>query len=154
MSFVSFDAVGCAGDCSGVPAPSTSQTGQNLNWDFDDVPSNAASRTLTITYTAVVDDVVGNQQGTTLTNSASNRWCTIDTEVCPPAGTVSPPPVTTDVSVTEPNLTVDKDVAGETGDSDQLNVEPGDSFSYSITVTNSGNTTAYDAAPAPSSSCS
>jgi uncharacterized repeat protein (TIGR01451 family)/fimbrial isopeptide formation D2 family protein len=149
MSLDSFDSVACTGDAVGcaamAPLPSGMANDQDLEWDFNDIAAAATSRTLTITYTAVVEDVVGNQQGTVLTNSATNSWCTIVTEVCiDPYGYTSPP-VTKDVTVTEPNLSIDKDVDCQTGDDDSCDIQPGDSFSYSITVTNNGDTTAYDA---------
>ena len=49
-------------------------SGQKIGWSFGDVPSDSQDRRLTITYTAVVADVVGNAAGDTLTNSATPYW--------------------------------------------------------------------------------
>lgn len=146
MTHVSFISSGCAGvGCGSVPTPSTSVSGQNLTWSYGNIPSSNATRTLTLVYSAIVDDVPGNQQGAVLTNSAGQSWCTIATEPCPPENQVSPPPATAPVTVTEPDLAIDKDVNCQVGDSDTCDIQPGDSFSYSITVTNNGDGTAYDA---------
>lgn len=149
MLLDSFDSVACTGDLAGcaamAPLPSGMANDQDLEWDFSDIAAAATPRTLTITYTAVVEDVVGNQQGTVLTNSATNSWCTIDTEVCIDPFPYTSPPTSDDVTVTEPDLSIDKDVDCQIGDADSCDIQPGDSFSYSITVTNNGDTTAYDA---------
>jgi uncharacterized repeat protein (TIGR01451 family)/fimbrial isopeptide formation D2 family protein len=145
MNFVSFDSTGCAGSCGGVPTPTTGQAGQNLTWDYGSIPSDAAPRTLTIVYTARVANVLANQQDSTLVNSARDDWCTVVTAPCPGGSGVTSTPVNKPITVTEPNLTIDKDVNCQSGDSDVCNVQPGASFTYSITVTNTGNSTAYDA---------
>ncbi|MFT4049207.1 MAG: isopeptide-forming domain-containing fimbrial protein [Solirubrobacterales bacterium] len=144
MGFVSFDSATCATAC-GIGAPTSTQVGQNLTWSYGAIASSASARTLTITYTAVVTDVSGNQSGTILNNSARQAWCIVATTPCPGGSAVSPPAVNATVTVTEPNLTINKDVNCQTADNDTCNVQPGSSFSYSITVANTGNTTAYDA---------
>jgi uncharacterized repeat protein (TIGR01451 family)/fimbrial isopeptide formation D2 family protein len=143
---IQFGSVTCTVGCP--PNPPTPGTviaaGDVLTWDFGSIPAHTAARTLELTYTARVDDVVGNQQGTPLTNSAGPTWCTVGTFPCPPANTVTPTPATRTVTLTEPNLTIDKDVNCQTGDADACNVQPGSSFTYTVTIDNTGNETAYD----------
>ncbi len=146
MSLDAFGSFTCVGSCPGVPAASTSNAGQELTWDFGTIPADAAERTFTLTYQAVVDDVAGNTSGDTLSNEARNTWCTVDLATCPTDDRVSPPSATTDVDVIEPNLVIDKNVDCELATpDDECEIQPGDDFTYSITVTNNGDSTAYDA---------
>lgn len=149
MGFVSFDSATCAPvvDCGSMPIPTTSVSGQNLLWDYGNVPAhNTVDRTLTITYTARVLNVVGNVQDATLTNSATLEWCSVAGSPCLPANTITTPPATDTVTVDEPNLVIDKDVHCQTADLDVCAIQPGDGpFTYSVTVTNNGASTAFDA---------
>lgn len=150
---IQFTGYSCSAGCPpGVQpaAPTTSiGVGDILTWDFGNITADTTARTLSMTYTARVDNVAGNQSGTPLTNTAGPTWCTVVTTPCPPANVITPTPATQTVTLTEPNLTIDKDVSCQTGDADACNVQPqsgaANTYTYSITIDNDGNETAYDA---------
>lgn len=155
LTNVAFGSYTCVSGCPPTPtAPTTSVDGDgDLIWSFGDIAAHTAARVINLTYTARVSDVADNQQGTTLTNTAGPTWCIVATVPCPGPSIVTPPPATQTLTLTEPNLTIDKDVSCQTGDADSCNVQPGDSFTYTVTIDNTGNETAYnsiiqDAVPA------
>jgi len=107
----------------------TIDLGTVVNADQD----NAAPETLTVTYTAVVLNVLANQQGTTLNNSAVVSW----------TGGWLPAVSSSEIGVIEPNLTLatTRTVGGSgtVGDA-------GDAVLYVITVRNISGVAAYDVA--------
>lgn len=110
------------------PAGSTLQ-----GWLLGDVLFAAQDRTVTATYTAVVEDVAANVRARTLTNTATIRWDSTDGPDPSSAGAGfvrTSPNATASVVVQEPLLTVAKSVNNATP-------EPGQIFSYTVTVTNS-----------------
>lgn len=150
---IQFTGYSCSTGCppgATPPAPTTSiGAGDVLTWDFGNVASDTTSRTITLTYTARVDNVIDNQSGTTLTNTAGPTWCSVATQPCPAPNVITPTPATQTVTLTEPNLTIDKDVSCQSGDADACNVQPNtlpaNRYTYSITIDNNGTETAYDA---------
>ena len=152
--------VRCAGGpCTPVPttlAPEPQPDGTTrLAWFLGDLPSDPLARTYTITYAAVVADryvpegtLVSN--GQRLTNTAQTRYNGADrlgtpTRVPAPGDfTNGSTPDTADVTVLEPRLTLDKDVSGDGDDDDVRTTQPGDAYTYSLVVRNTGTSAAYD----------
>ena len=117
-----------------------------------------------ITYTARVDDTYVPEgtpvvTSTNLTNSARLYWNATNLVAGPPASPPAPGsfnrnagPATATVGVREPVVRIDKDVsqtgcdqtAGNIGDGDTCNTDVGSSYTYTLTITNSGNWPAYD----------
>lgn len=106
-----------------------------LTFDFGDITIPTAGD-IVITYDVVVDNILANQNNTTLDNSATLTRDDPDM----PGMTLTTGPVVTDmpVLVGEPNLEMTKTItAGAIGS------EAGDTISWQATVTNNGTTTAY-----------
>ncbi len=92
---------------------------------------NSVPETVTLTYRAVVLNVLANQQGTNLNNSAIVSW----------TGGALPAVSSTQIGVVEPNVTTTKTAtvgaSGTVGDA-------GDAIQYVITLRNTSGYTAYD----------
>ena len=106
-----------------------------LTYNFGDIVNantdDAVNETITIVYTAVVNNVGTNQSGTGLNNSAQLTW----------GGGGSLPAITSEeVIVLEPVMTINKDTVPSTITS----LDAGDTLDYRIIITNSGATEAYD----------
>ena len=155
----SFAAV-CVGGC-GLTATAITPTANGdgstqLGFFIGDLSSDAAVRVVRITYTAHVDDqrepeAVQIVRGNTLQNTAVVYSNQTDVIVGTPVAVPAPGGFsdagsnqTATVTVTEPTLTIDKDVSGQTGDTDTRNAQPGASLTYTVAVANTGNHTAYD----------
>jgi len=129
---------GCfAGTNPALHNPVISDNGGTITFDFGDVVNNTdtnnlVAETITITYRAVVLNVIGNQQGTQLNNSATLTW-TNDSEPTSGSQTVS----AENVTVIEPDVTIQKDV------NDLLVYDAGDPITYTFVITG-GVTIAYD----------
>lgn len=124
--------VTCAPTCS-VPGTPLTSSGTTVGWSLGDVLASPESRTVTIVYSALVADVVGNVRGTPLTNGARVRWNLTDGPDPTSAGATfdqSSATATATVTVTEPVLSIDKTVSDTTP-------EPGEAFTYTVAVTNS-----------------
>ncbi len=139
---------GCTLTATGLAAD-----GNNIGWHIGDIAAETQPRVLTIHYQAVVTDEPAVKKGTTLTNQASvraNRTDKVSTDPTAVAdlGTFDENvgPARADTDVTEPTVTVDKNVDGEGPVDDVRRVVSGEEVTYSITVANSGNSTAYDLA--------
>lgn len=107
----------------------------------------AAARVVTFTYTVVV--LPGAQSGNTLTNSVRPNFNATDTVTGTPTSIPSTfdrtgPPSTADVTVVEPRITIDKDVSDQAGDSDARRAKPGTPLTYTLVVTNTGTSPAWD----------
>ena len=137
--------LGCSDTVATIPP-----AGQRLAWFLGDLAPNSQTREFTIRYRAVVADVVAATAGASLANSAivaSNSTDTVSgTPGTPPAagtfeGTTTPASDT--VTVLEPTLVLDKDVAGEGPVDDTRRVIPGTALDYSVSLRNTGTGTAY-----------
>ena len=99
-------------------------SGATLTYDLGDVTNNATDNTpgantsITFTYWAVVDNVLSNQQGTVLTNSAAVTYT---------GGPSTPAVAGTPITVVEPNLRVAKSA-------NPTSVDAGDPVRYTIVV--------------------
>ena len=114
-----------------VGAPAVSNGGHTLTYDVGDVQNDdtdnatQANETITFTYWAVALDVITNQQGTVLSNSALVGYDAGSTGSAFASHTDSTP-----VTVIEPTLSVAKSASVTT-------IDASDPITYTINVTNS-----------------
>ncbi|MFN8141001.1 MAG: isopeptide-forming domain-containing fimbrial protein [Solirubrobacterales bacterium] len=151
----------CIEGCSGPVTISTlgvvpNGTGQRIGWWIGDVPAAPDSRVVALTYRAHVADQYqvppGGPvlDGDALVNTATLLYNLTDKVTVPP--TSPPDPSTFDRSldddhtttVVEPDLALDKSVSGDDDQDDSRTTQPGDSYTFSIKVTNNGTSPAYD----------
>ncbi|MGJ8722183.1 MAG: isopeptide-forming domain-containing fimbrial protein, partial [Salinibacterium amurskyense] len=138
----------CAAEASLIGSPTA--TDRTIGYFIGDIdPAEAEVRTVTITYTGIVTTAAAS--GNTLVNTVRPYWNNTDTITGTPTTVPAPgdfdkvgTPSTANVSVIEPRLTIDKDVAGQVGDSDTRRAKPGEPLEYTIVVRNAGNAPAYD----------
>jgi LPXTG-site transpeptidase (sortase) family protein len=113
-----------------VSSPNDGTAPVTLTWTFGDVYKNLANAT--ITYSARVADVNGNEIGDVLINNV-----TLDHD----RANGTPAPQLTDSensTITEPIIVTTKSVNPTMG------VEAGDTVTYTVTFTNTGTSTAYE----------
>ena len=91
------------------------------------------TRVVTLNYRARVDNLLSNQDGQTLPNTATLGYAK------PLTGELASVSDTENVTVGEPRLAVTHAITSPTA-----NLEAGDTVSYEVTVTNTGNTTAFE----------
>jgi len=136
------------------PVTSLNATGDTGTLGFfigDLAPGSAEAQSISFTYRARVLDVAAATDGADLDNSAAASFNRTDKIAGTPA---TPPPVgdfdattepqVAEVDVVEPELTIDKNVAGQTADTDTRRAKPGDTLTFTVAVTNSGSSDAYD----------
>ncbi len=112
-----------------------SQSGDTLSLDFGDLSVPTAGN-IVVSYTVTVANVIANQDGTILTNTATLNFDDADN----PGSTIAVGPVDNDLSVRvgEPNLEIEKTItAGAVGS------QGGDTVSWQVVIRNEGHTTAY-----------
>ncbi len=136
LVFQSFDSVVAAADVTssvGFPtvlANATALGTRNGLFDFGTINNNnndnAIPQTITVTYTVLVDDVAAIISGVNRNNRADFNTDTTTVRDSAPNRTV-----------TEPNLVVNKTTVPTTADA-------GDTISYNIVVSNTGNSPAFD----------
>ncbi len=144
--------VGCAPACGlTVGAPITS--GQQVAWYVGDISAVTGDRVLTFTYQAYVDGATSVAAASTLDNAARLRFSgtpgpaptTIaEADALPAASATS----TARVTVTEPSVALTKTVGSAAGQTHARRVLPGETVTYTITLRNTGTSTAYDVAVA------
>ncbi|MBH0022899.1 SdrD B-like domain-containing protein [Salinibacterium sp. SWN248] len=138
----------CGAEASLIGSPTA--TDRTIGYFIGDIdPAEAEVRTVTITYTGIVTTAAAS--GNTLVNTVRPYWNSVNTITGTPTTVPAPgdfdkvgTPSTANVSVIEPRLTIDKDVAGQVGDSDTRRAKPGELLEYTIVVRNAGNSPAYD----------
>ena len=153
MAFESFDdCTGDAGVCAAIttlgPQADTPTDGQTrIAWFIDDIDPAASPRSIQLTYTVVVadtyDDASPVAAGDDLTNRVAAYWNTTDEITTTPSGPPAPgdftnstDPARDTVSVVEPDLAIDKDVAGQVGDTDVRVADVDETLTYTVVVTN------------------
>lgn len=160
LVFLGYDTATCTAGCGPAVTPTTlptqdAGTGRTrLGWWIGDVGSHTSARTLELKYRARVDDVrlgagTNVAVGQTLVNRAAwhvNRTNTVagTPASIPGSAEVDSSDVTDTTTVAEPQLTLDKDVSGDIDDDDARTTQPGDAYTYTIVVTNTGTSPAYD----------
>lgn len=117
-------------------ANTISESGGTVTYTFTDVTNTSngvidAADQITVLLTARVTDAAANVDAAELTNSAT---LTVTPQGEP---ALTPQTATADVDIVEPELTVEK-----TGD---VGVAPGETTTYTATITNVGTAPAYDA---------
>ncbi len=157
LGFESISTVTCVEGGSNCSPDITAATpivgGGDVAFFLGDLTTEAVGdRVLTIEYVSVVDDVAQADDGSTLQNTATVYWNDSDTISGTPASPPAPSgfsdassPWSVVVNTDEPALTIDKDVAGQVDDDDWRRAKPGDTLSYTITVSSSGSSPAYSA---------
>ena len=148
-----FDGYGtCTGDadiCAGLTeltaAADTPAAGQTrIAWYLGDLAPAPALREISLTYeveVAATDEAGDVVAGDDLDNVAALAWNGTD------GATVDDPPAVADfdratdtatatVAVTEPSLSIDKDVSGQSGDTDAREVAVDEVLTYTVAVTN------------------
>jgi large repetitive protein len=143
----------CTGGCdlnappiAVIGSPSTSD--RTIGFDVGDIASMTADRTITFTYDGVVTTTAasGSQsnQATLYYDATDKRTGTPSSVPAPSSFDRNVGPASAAVTVTRPQLTIDKNVVGQVGDSDTRRAVPGQVLTYTITVANSGTSDADD----------
>ena len=123
-----------------LPLPTVSTTagdGNDVSWSFGDTtnnvddPNDTTNNSFVIRLTVVVQNVLSNQIGTILPNSATLNYTSNNQPASIDGGTVK-------IEVIEPQITTTKTVVPTTG------VQAGDTVNYTVRFENTGNSTAYD----------
>jgi uncharacterized repeat protein (TIGR01451 family)/fimbrial isopeptide formation D2 family protein len=166
LAFDSYSSAICTAGCSPGPTdispatltPIPNGDGTRLGWSLGDIAAAPNARTVALVYrTHVEDTYAGGAQvvdGETLQNEAILAFNTTDEVGAPPTSPPDPADydqqrsATADTEIVEPELALDKDVSGDPDDDDARTAVPGDSFTYTLRVTNNGTAPAYDVAVA------
>lgn len=145
VSCVNADSSSCT-PASAVRLASAAGTGSAtlIGWLLGDVPLAGQARTVTVRYSARIADVAAATAGAVLTQTVRVGWDNTARTAPASAGAgyhqVSPNTAAS-VTVLEPGLSVAKAVS-------RLHPEPGQSFSYTVTISNratAGTSPAYNA---------
>ena len=145
VTLLAYGTTNCSSGCGTITTITPVGSGPaTLAWFVGELPSQSTARTITLTYSGVVANTT--HAGNLLTNTADAYWNATQKifsvpSTPPAAGSFdhASAPATATITVTEPNLTLSKAVSAPTA-------QPGDMLTYTLTVHNSGNSTAYDAA--------
>jgi len=113
--------------------PSVSQNGGVVRFDLGDV-NMTGKQTIYLAFNATVENIGTNQQTTTLTNQVNMAYIEPDNNVALILPNVNAPAIT----VGEPTIVMTNMVTAGLVDS-----QAGDTISYSITLENTGTTTAF-----------
>ena len=123
---------------------------RTIGYFVGDMPTAAsAMRTVTISYVGIV--VSPAKSGDIESNAARIYLDTTDKiggtpSTVPPTGgfDVAGANAVANVAIVEPKLTLDKHVDGQVADTDFRRAKPGDVLHYTVTLTNTGTSTAFD----------
>ncbi len=162
LAFDSYVSAICTAGCAAGPTdiapvaltPVPNGDGTRIGWSFGDIASATVARTVELKYrTHVEESYAGGapvQDGDVLRNTATLAFNTANDPGPPP--TTPPDPAdyderrtdSADTDVVEPELVIDKDVSGDPDDDDLRDAQPGQSFTYTLRVTNTGTGPAFD----------
>lgn len=139
------------GACSpAITATEIGSDGNRTAWFLGDLSTpSVADRVVTIVYTgyAAAPLATGSNAVNTAVVAGNTSDLVSGTPVTPPNpntfGVVSTP-ATASVAIVEPHLTVDKDVVGQVADTDTRRAVPGQLLTYTVAVTNTGTSAAYE----------
>ncbi|MFK7743276.1 MAG: hypothetical protein AB8H80_23370 [Planctomycetota bacterium] len=118
-------------------ASSSNASGNSVDVSFAAVPPNTQA---VVTVTAVVENQLPTTTATAIPNVASYTWAQASGGPAQPAiasGSIS-------VTVEEPNLDITKSLKSQTIANPMQGLQAGDTVTYTITLTNSGDGAAYD----------
>jgi fimbrial isopeptide formation D2 family protein/uncharacterized repeat protein (TIGR01451 family) len=137
-----------------LPAEPHADGSTTLGWYFGTVPPSANERVVIISYHGRIAGEAGSpatriEAGDSLVNTANGYYNTED-EFSEPPTTIPTAgefkhgtgPAQSTTTVVEPHLVIEKAVAGEVGPAPKT--QPGDKYTYTLTVTNTGESPAYD----------
>lgn len=162
LLFDSYTSAVCTAGCSGGTSdinPSTlnaiaNGNGQRIGWYLGDLEPTAVPRTVVLKYSTIVASVYNGGgdvvDGNTLTNNADLLFNQTDKVTTPPvdppdpAGFDQKKQTSADTGVVEPLLVLDKAVSDDPGNDDLRDTQPGDSYTYTVKVTNNGTSPAFD----------
>lgn len=129
------------GTPTGLTLTPMTASGQNIGWSIGDVPVDANPRYINIDYTARMNPTTANMAGVTRTNTAKLSWM-LTSKAMPgnAGGTWDTSSSTASVTNTvyEPAMKVAKTV-------DDATVEPGQTFTYTVTASNNNGTYLFPA---------
>jgi uncharacterized repeat protein (TIGR01451 family)/fimbrial isopeptide formation D2 family protein len=155
----------CVSGCPASPAPTVrtytpvvTPSATTLAWDLGNVAAGSNDRVIRFTFKAHVRDtyrssgakVLSGQNIVNTVRAQSNLTdkFTFNPSSLPPVSTFDyvSPNATVTTPVREPRLTLDKKVKVNSGPfvDGPVQSQPGDTLTYSVTVTNSGNSPAWD----------
>ena len=160
LVFEGYVSATCTSGCAAGPTNITPTTlgsivngnGTRIGWSLGDLASAPDERVVTLTYTTRIRDTYNGggdvEDGDQLTNLATLAYNTADAGPPPtsppdPAGFDQNQTADSTTDVVEPNLVIDKDVSGDPDDDDARDADPGSSFTYTLRITNTGNSPAY-----------
>ncbi len=162
LAFGDYVSATCTAGCTGGGtdiAPSTLTPIANgddtrIGWYLGDLSSAPTVRTVELIYTTNIGAAYGAggdvEDGDELENTATLAFNTTDQILVDPTEPPDPGDFdqtretssTTDVD--EPAIELDKDVSGQNADDDTRDTEPGDDYTFTVAVTNTGTSPAYD----------
>ncbi|GAA2176243.1 hypothetical protein GCM10009846_29270 [Agrococcus versicolor] len=142
--------VSATGPIAVDPLSEQGDTG-TIGFFLGDLQAVPTERVVTIRYAGYVASPAAS--GQTVTNTAAVHFDTTDRvagtpEGVPAAGSfdAATPSSPANVGIVAPVLVLDKDVVGQVGDADTRRAKPGETLQYTIAVTNTGTSPAYDVA--------
>ncbi len=119
---------------SGAPVQvSPSQSGQAVTWNLGNIAPSSQDRTITIQFTATLTTAI---TGSSVRNSVQLGWNRVDNDSSTRVTKTS----TADETILNPVLGIAKTVDNQPS----IVANPGQSFTYRVTVTNTGNTPAFN----------
>jgi fimbrial isopeptide formation D2 family protein/uncharacterized repeat protein (TIGR01451 family) len=158
ITYDATSAMTCTPECAGVGAagqaltPKVVEGAQLLGWYFGKVEPSTVERTVTITFTAHIAQELEAGKKVVDKEKLENKAIGLYSGEAKLAGVPTEPPPRGEftnktnepnakVEVQEPKLGIEKAVSGAT---EGLKTQPGDKYTYTLTVTNSGDAPAYD----------
>jgi len=136
--------------------PAVSGADQKVAWSLGDIGAAPAKRGVTIIYDAVVRDTFRAGATQVVAGNVATNGARVSSNLTDAVGPFDPTDIPesfdevsevseADVTVTEPSLSLDKQVSVSDGPwEDEASATVGDGFTYRIVVTNTGDSPAFD----------